>query len=140
MRYNPFISPVRGKRWLLTWLALPLAFTLTSCVATTADLRQIADEIDAYQAGQITEEELSDAIDGKANEIEERIKRLPSQIPTSPIGWLQLLAGLGLTAAGTGVGVNQVRDRARRKRGEPVQEPQVKPINEQASPLAKPTL
>lgn len=53
-------------------LALPL---LGSCV-TSGDLRELAYQFEAYENGDITREEMADAIDGKVEEVEERTEEM----------------------------------------------------------------
>ena len=99
---------------------IPLLILLgaPSC-ATPGDLRDLADSFEAFQEGVITEPELEDAIEAKADEIEERTEALVQSMPTTPAGWLALLAQLGATAAAGGYGVNRWRDKKRVARGEP---------------------
>lgn len=103
----------------LTYIA-GILLALTASCATPGDLRDLADSVEAYQQGAITEPELHDAIEAKADEIEQRTEELVESMPTTPAGWLALLAQLGATAAVGGYGVNRYRDRQRMARGEAV--------------------
>tara|TARA_R100000808_G_scaffold134_1_gene991 strand:+ start:22933 stop:23274 length:342 start_codon:yes stop_codon:yes gene_type:complete len=101
----------------LLYLA-PLMLALVASCATPGDLRDLADSFEDFQSGAITDTELEDAIAAKADEIEERTVDLVESMPTSPAGWLALLAQLGATAAIGGYGVNRYRDKKRVLRGE----------------------
>jgi len=103
----------------ITYIA-GILLALTASCATPGDLRDLADSVDAYQQGVITEPELHDAIEAKADEIELRTEELVKSMPTTPAGWLALLAQMGATAAVGGYGVNRYRNNQRTARGEAV--------------------
>lgn len=103
-----------------TLLAVLCGVLLTSCLATSADLYDLADRFEAREAGLITDQELADALNDKGDEIAERAKALAGSLPTTPLGWLQLLGTAGATALAGGYGVNAHRNRKRVKNSEPV--------------------
>ena len=99
MKYLPIL-------WLLS---------LTGCLATSADLRDVADTIDAMESGYFTRDEAVREIDDKAAELEARTIR----IPTSPADALVTILGVGGAAIGTAAGAkrwtNGERDGRRRQ-------------------------
>ena len=103
----------------LPYIAGALLVVTSSCV-TPNDLRDLADNVELYQQGAITEPELHDAIEQKAEEIEKRTEELVESMPTTPAGWAALLAQLAATAAVGGYGVNRYRNKQRLARGEAV--------------------
>lgn len=103
----------------LPYIAGALLVVTSSCV-TPNDLRDLADNVELYQQGAITEPELHDAIEQKAEEIEQRTEELVESMPTTPAGWAALLAQLAATAAVGGYGVNRYRNKQRVARGEAV--------------------
>ena len=80
----------------LPYIAGALLVVTSSCV-TPNDLRDLADNVELYQQGAITEPELHDAIEQKAEEIEKRTEELVESMPTTPAGWAALLAQLAAT-------------------------------------------
>ena len=92
----------------------------SSCLATSADLYDMADRFEAREQGLISDQELADALDAKGDEIVERGRGFANSIPTTPGEWLGLLAGLGAAGAATGAGVNRQRNAARVRRDEKV--------------------
>lgn len=95
-------------------LLLLLPFLAVSCgiIPTTADLRDIADELDAYQMGYQTQEETVLALDAKVDEIGDRKTPIPTSLP-------ELIMLLGTAAVGGG-GANLYRNRKRVAKGEAV--------------------
>ncbi len=91
-------------------LILPL-FASCGIIPTTADIREIADELDAYGMGYQTQEQTVAALDAKVNEIGDR---------KTPMSIQELLIAAAATAVTGGVGVNSYRNRKRVKNSEPV--------------------
>ena len=103
---------------------LALTLLVSSCV-TSGDLREVADSIDQYHAGQITEETLREAIEGVAVEVDERTGNFLEGVSTGN-GLIDLIIAGGAAVAG-GIAtkraaersVNKKRDEKRAQRGEP---------------------
>jgi hypothetical protein len=104
-----------------------ILLALTASCATAGDLRDLAEAVEDYQQGAITESELHDAIEAKADEIEQRTEDIVESVPTTPAGWLALLAQMGATAAVGGYSVNRYRNKQRMSRGEAVGKMSPKP-------------
>lgn len=100
--------------------AVVLAFSLSSCLATSSDLYDIASRFEAREQGLITDAQLVDALNAKGDEIEERALAAATMLPRTPMGWMQLLSGMAATALAAGAGVNRHRNIKRHRRGEPV--------------------
>lgn len=100
--------------------ALVLGLVCSSCLATSADLYDLAEDFRARELGLTTDAELADALQDKGEEIEQRAIAAAESLPTSPMGWLQLLGTMGATAAAGGLGVNAHRNKKRVKNGEAV--------------------
>ncbi|MDE0914344.1 MAG: hypothetical protein OSB57_04110 [Planctomycetota bacterium] len=105
---------------LAAFLGALFASVLCSCVATSADLYELADRFEAREQGLITDQELTDALRAKGEEIERRAVATAESLPTTPMGWLALLGTMGATAAAAGAGVNKHRNNKRIKNGETV--------------------
>ena len=111
---------MKYKRAMRALLAIVCGLMLTSCLATSSDLYDLADEFRAREQGLTTDEQLAEALQAKGEEIEERAKAIAGSLPTSPMGWLSLLGTMGATAAAAGIGVNKHRNNKRIARSEPV--------------------
>lgn len=116
---------------LLTALYAALAIigglSLTGCVATSGDIRDLADRVEEYEDGALTDAEFAAALELKAREVEERAKAAAAAVAEAaangPAGWLKLIGGVVASAGAAGYGVNRHRDTKRRMRGEAVDAP-----------------
>ncbi|RKZ15006.1 hypothetical protein DRQ53_10145 [bacterium] len=95
-------------------LLLMVAALLAAACVTPQDLRNVADDLDAYQAGSMTRLEVQTSIRATADEIESR----PMELPTTPIDLAIYLAMAGATAFGAKTMTNRERDARRKRLGE----------------------
>lgn len=108
-------------------IAALAALTLSSCVATSGDLRDLAASWEEAEQGLITHDELIGAIEAKAGEIEDRATGVASSLPSTTGGWIGLLGVIGTVLGGTAAGAkkwtNADRDKRRKARGERISVP-----------------
>lgn len=92
-------------------LLLTVPLLCCGCLATSDDLRGIADAVADWETGAITAEELQAAIEAKADEIKDEAVAAGEQLPTDLNGWMAMLMKLGLLVGGGTSATMMLRNR-----------------------------
>lgn len=100
----------------MKYLFVIVLLLLSGCLATSGDLRTIADKVEQWEQGAITDAELKEALEGQADAIEARTGERLQNIPSDPVELMLWLAGiLGASVAGTNAYRNRGLPGATRK-------------------------